>query len=370
MTVDSPVDVAHAADEVTAADAHPVVARVRNYADSVLRPAALRTDSDGVTPERIDELSVLGLLNHQAPADHGGAALGRNPDRRIHEIISGACFNTWLVWAQHAPMVGRLLAEQRKGRVLSSIGDDVVHGRVLVGAAVSDVRRFPDHFIRARRHSGGWEFAGTISWVSGWGLNSALVVSAVESSTERVITALVPVGAWTRSTHLDLSAVAGSRTERVTLDRVYVPEDEVLTIQSLAEWRIEDLDTASDARAQHFGLAQTVLAELEAADHPGARRVAEVWRPRIGLIRAEAYGLADEAKAAGDGRHRLDERLAVKVASGEALTTITRALLVARSGRGIGSDDTAQLHARSALFVLVQGQSVGVRSAQLAALAR
>jgi hypothetical protein len=66
----------------------------------------------------------------------------------------------------------------------------------------------------------------------------------------------------------------------------------------------------------------------------------------------------------------LDERLATKVASGEALSTITRALVVARAGRGLTGDDTAQLYARSALFVLVQGQSVDVRDAQLAELAR
>jgi hypothetical protein len=42
---------------------------------------------------------------------------------------------------------------------------------------------------------------------------------------------------------------------------------------------------------------------------------------------------------------------------------------VARSGRGITLDDTAQLHARSALFLLVQGQSADVREAQLARLA-
>src|SRR6185369_13844165 len=87
--------------------------------------------------------------------------------------------------------------------------------------------------------------------------------------------------------------------------------------------------------------------------------------PRIAQLRADAYGLADEALAAGGGRYRLHDRLALKVASGEALGVLTRALVVARSGHAVTGDDTAQLHARSALFVLVQGQTADVRDAQL-----
>ena len=39
-------------------------------------------------------------------------------------------------------------------------------------------------------------------------------------------------------------------------------------------------------------------------------------------------------------------------------------------GHGIAGDDTAQLYARFALFLLVQGQTADVRAAQLALLAR
>ncbi|WP_174552863.1 hypothetical protein [Nocardia harenae] len=46
------------------------------------------------------------------------------------------------------------------------------------------------------------------------------------------------------------------------------------------------------------------------------------------------------------------------------------ALLIARCGRGLGSDDTARLYARAALFVLAQGQIGDVRHAQVTRLAR
>ncbi|PPJ25443.1 hypothetical protein C5E41_19500 [Nocardia nova] len=129
-----------------------------------------------------------------------------------------------------------------------------------------------------------------------------------------------------------------------------------------------DQGVSNDARAQHFGLAETVLRELELASEQPAQQVAAVWRPRFEQLRATAYDLSDEARAHGGGAYRAEDRLAVKVAVGEALSAITRALLIARSGRGLAGDDTAQLYARTALFLLVQGQSADVRRAQLAEL--
>ncbi|MBB2940931.1 alkylation response protein AidB-like acyl-CoA dehydrogenase [Actinoplanes lutulentus] len=339
------------------------VDRIEEYAGRVLEPAALETDRTAVPAQTIDDLAQLGALNHLAPAEYGGAGLGTADDRRVHEIIAGACFNTWLVWAQHAPLVGRLAASPTPST--GALAERVLRGRILLGAGISDVRRFPEHYIAATRTPKGWVFDGTISWVSGWGLNEALTVSAVEASTNTVVTALVPVSSRTRGEPLRLGAVTGSRTERVRLDAIDVPEEDVLGTQDLDAWRRADIGTASDARPHHFGLALRVLKELKSASDPQARAVAASWIPRIARLRADAYSLADEAAAAGGGSYRIDERLALKVASGEALGTLTRALLAARSGHGISGDDTAQLHARNALFVLVQGQSAAVRSAQL-----
>ncbi|MFE4502003.1 acyl-CoA dehydrogenase family protein [Rhodococcus sp. NPDC056743] len=357
------------AQTVTAADTYPLLASATQYADAVLLPTALETDRRGVTPDRITEFSDLHLLNHLAPAEFDGAGVDRHGDRLLHEVLAGACLNTWLVWAQHAPVVGRLAEAYTAGTELPSIGYDILRGRLLTGAAISDVRRYPDHFIAATRESSGWTFSGTISWVSGWGLNTVLMVAAVESSTRTVITALVPIDDRVQTSDLELSAVAGSRTERVTLSDVFVPEENVISRVPLSNYRTTDFSTASDARPHHFGLADRVLGELEQA-HPSARELADLWRPRVAQLRADSYALTDAAKSTGNEKHRIDERLAAKVAMGEALVTLTHALVIARAGRGIVRDNTAQLYARAALFVLVQGQTAEVRDAQLSHLAQ
>jgi hypothetical protein len=356
------------AQAVSAADRNAFVSRVAEYASRVLRPSALRVDREGVSAERIQELRALGLLNHLAPAEFGGQAdsLDQAADRRLHELVAGACLNTWLVWAQHAPLVSVQAASAAAGTPLSDLAQRALRGEVLFGAGISDVRRCPGRFIAAQRTGAGWTFSGVLSWVSGWGLNSVLTIAAVQPDTQTVVTALVPVDERTRATPLDLSVAGGSHTVRVVLDDVVVPDEHVISTRTLEDWRIGDIAVASDARPHHFGIAQTVLDELRHDSHPLAPQVAQTWAPRVEQIRSDAYGLADEAVAAGGGPYRLDERLATKVASADALSVLTRALLAARAGHGLGHDDTAQLHARSALFVLVQGQNDDVRRAQLA----
>ncbi|WP_427891898.1 acyl-CoA dehydrogenase family protein [Kribbella sp. GL6] len=366
--------------------------QVGRYATDHLRPRALETERSGVTEQVIRDLRQLGALSHLAPTEYGGADLDREADRRLHEIIAGACFNTWLVWAQHGPQIGRIRqAVEAAGRTAEAVrhpGDTlgrtieafdselagrILRGEVFLGAALSDVRRYPDRYIAARRTSDGWTFDGTISWVSGWGLNEWLGVAGVDDSDPagpRVVYGLIPVGAGVDASPLRLSAAGGSRTERVTLNGIAVPENHVIAVQDLESWRAADVAAAADARPHHFGLAATVLDELHASSHPAARQVADAWAPRVARIREQAYAITDEVAAAGPGApQRVEERLALKVASGEALATLTRALLVSRAGHGLTDDDTAQLHARSALFLLVQGQTAAVREAQLKALA-
>jgi hypothetical protein len=185
-----------------------------------------------------------------------------------------------------------------------------------------------------------------------------------------VVHALIPIGDGVVGTPLRLSAATGSRTERVKLTGVKAPESHVIAVQDLDSWRTADVAAAADARAHHFGLAATVLDELRDSPHPAAHQVAEVWAPRVGLIRQQAYSLTDAVAAAGPAApQRVEERLTLKVAIGDALGALTRALLISRAGRGLTDDDTAQLHARSALFALVQGQTSAVREAQLRSLA-
>jgi hypothetical protein len=163
-----------------------------------------------------------------------------------------------------------------------------------------------------------------------------------------------------------LDAVADP--ERVILDGVPVDDANVLELVPFEQWQERDRAHASDAGPHTFALAAAVLDELRSEPHPLARAVLATWEPRVAQLRADAYRLAAVAAATTPLAH-VDERVAIKVAIGEALSSISRSLVLARSGRAIVGDDTAQLHARNVLFVLVQGQTTHVKDAQLARLA-
>jgi alkylation response protein AidB-like acyl-CoA dehydrogenase len=357
-----------AAAAVDAADERPLVARAKEYALRTLAPAALRTDREGVPRETVEDLRGLGLLNHLAPPEFGGAGLGRPADRRLHEVLAHADLNVWLIWAQHASTVARVAGTLGSGAGGSHpLVEPVLRGEVLIGAALSDVRRHPAGSLTARRSCGGWIVNGTISWFSGWGLNEAAILAAVDPTSEQVVLALVPLDEHYRATPLPLQALTGSRTERVRVLDALVPDTYVLSVKPLATWQHDDVSTAGNAGPHFFGVGRRILDELAAEPHGAA--VAEAWLPYLRALRARAYELADAVLDGGDPDASLPERLSLKVRTGEALTTLGRALVVARAGRGLSADDTAQLHARSALFLQVQGQTRTARTAQLASIA-
>lgn len=354
---------------VDAADTAPLVARVKDHVRSTLVPNALGNDHDGVSAQTIAQLRQLGLLNHVAPVQFGGAGLDRYADRRLHELLAYGDLNVWLIWAQHAPSIARLtkLFYETGAAAAHPLIEPALRGNVLIGAALSDVRRFPTGNLVARRDGDGWLIDGTVSWFTGWGLNDVALLGAVEPDTKQVVLALVPIDHSFAATPLDLRAVGGSRTERVKVSAVLVPDRFVLSVQPFSKWQHGDIASSSNAGAQFFGLGRRILDEL--AGEADAAGVAAAWDPYFSALRARAYELADAALDSGDPDIHLDERLSLKARAGEALTTLSRALLVARAGRGLPADNTAQLHARSALFLQVQGQTRQVRAIQLSRIA-
>ncbi len=338
-----------------------LVRSVEELAGQVLRPAMLDTDRSSVPASHIRLLRQAGALNHTASKRFGGAGLGKDEERLIHEYLAGACLNTWLVWAQHSGLAARVEAALDGAKPGHPLIGGLLRGELLAGAALRDVRRYPGRYIAAERSDGGWRFNGTVSWVSGWGLNSALLTAAVDPHRAQVVLALVPVDTQVVGTPLELAALGGSRTVRVELRNAWVEDALVLAVEPLESWRAKDHQTAIDAKPHLFGLATAVLSELRREPHSLAREAAEAWTARITGLRQNAYALAD---AGGD----VGKRLAVRVETGEALTAITRALWVARAGRSLEHSDTAQYYLRSAHFLLVQAQTEAVRAAQLAAL--
>lgn len=338
-----------------------IIAALRDYAENVLRPQALRVDIEGMAAETLRELDSLGALNHMAPPRFGGAGLGAVAEREIQEILAGACLNTWLIWVQHAGVVLRFTEQLAAGTITADVAAPVLRGQVLTGAALSDVRHYPNRYVAAKRVDGGWLLNGTVSWFTGWGVFETVLIAAVCPDTEQVITSLVPLGNGFTAEPMPLASMGGSRTAKLRLSDVFVPDRMVTETEDFSVWAERDGRVANDAKASTFGLADAVIAELRAEPTPAARQVADVWAPIMDSIRALAY----EHETPRDDAEGSNERLQRRARAAAGLLNLTQALLTSRAGRGMVPTDTAMLHVRSALFLQIQGQTPQVRAAQL-----
>ncbi|HEY9314441.1 acyl-CoA dehydrogenase family protein [Williamsia sp.] len=367
LTLDTPIDTS-SADLVDAADEHPLVARVRAFAHDTLAPRALRTDREGVSADTVDELRRIGLLNHLAPASFGGAELDKAAERRVHEHLAYGDFNTWLAWAQHTGLIVHFTTLAKSGKPIGEVGERVLRGEVLSGTSISDARHYPTRYVRATPTAGGWRIDGTVSWVSGWGINTLLSVAAIDPTTESQLLALISVNdERLRAEPLPLVAASGSRTWRVTFDGVFVAEPDIVKRTPRSEWDQRDRNIVSDVRSHVFGVSRAILDELRTTGASAV--VAQAWEPQFARYRARAYALSDQAESDPAGPQYFEDRLALKVEVLRSLHEIARALVISRAGSGILGTDTAQLHARSALFLQVQSQNQQSRSAQLANIA-
>jgi alkylation response protein AidB-like acyl-CoA dehydrogenase len=346
-----------------AVEAHPLVARIRNFADRVLAPAAADVDASFVPRSHLVALGALGALGLAAPADVGGTGAPPAVVRRVNEILAGADLSTWFVQAQHHFPVLLLAGTGRRPDVLA----ELVSGRGVAGIALSHLRRRPRQILAARPDGDGWVFSGTAPWYTGWGLNDVALVAGLTDA-DRAVFALVEPR---EGPHLHAgqvlrtAALAASRTVVLTVDDLPVPADLVVLVQPASAWAAEDAVHTVNAPPAVFGLAECCLRLL--AEHgvrreePAAVEAARSLAARVAAVRARAYALLDDAPP----DEALDERLALRARALRLGVECASALVTAGAGGAMLPASPAQRKAREALFLLVQAQTAQVRAATL-----
>jgi hypothetical protein len=346
------------------AEAHPVVARVRELARDLLAPRAAEVDATVVPRSHLEALGAAGVLGLAADPSVPPAAV-----RRVNELLAGADLSTWFVQAQHHFPVRLLAATGARPDALT----DLVAGRAVAGIAFSHLRRRPQQVLVARPapRSEAWTFTGTAPWYTGWGINDIALVAGLTDD-DRAVFALVEPR---EGPHLQAgpllrtAALAASRTVVLTLDELPVPPDAVVAVQSAAQWAAADALVTVNAPPAAFGLAESALRLL--AEHgvrrqePAAVEAARALAARVGAVGARAYELLDDVAS----EEALDERLALRAQALRLAAESTTALVVAGAGGAMLETAPAQRKAREALFLLVQAQTAPIRAATLATFA-
>jgi hypothetical protein len=151
----------------------------------------------------------------------------------------------------------------------------------------------------------------------------------------------------------------------VRLAGVRVPDDDVALVEPLASWRSVDAARTADVSPAVFGLTTEAVRRLRERDDDAAARVADAVDGELDRLRTAAYALVDDVPAG----ERVEERLRIRAQAHLLSCRATTALVTLGAGRAMLLDAPAQRLARTALFLLVQGQTADVRQATLRALA-
>lgn len=338
--------------------AHPLVARARELADTLLSPAAERVDQEGVPASHIEAVKRSGLLGVNAPVAYGGSAAPAAVVRETAEILAGACCSTWFVQTQHHTPV--LTLTRSELLVRERLLGPLARGELLSGVAYAHLRSYPRVPVRVRREAGAWLFSGTVPWYTGWGLNDVLLLAGVTEDDEALfafVEAREQPG-LRPSEPMRLAALTASRTVSLDLDGLRVPQEAVALRMPYEQWAAADRPKTFNASPAVFGITEAALALVE-------EEYAAVLRGRLAGIRRRAYALADRPVP----YEHAQERLALRAEAFTLMRTATTAAVVTGGGRSMSLDHRAQRLAREGLFLLVQGQTGESRTAHLRRLA-
>ncbi|MDQ3978377.1 MAG: acyl-CoA/acyl-ACP dehydrogenase [Actinomycetota bacterium] len=345
--------------EPSLSDPSSLPAAARRVANEVLSPSAEETDQAAVVPRsRLAVLADAGLFGLLGPRELGGSDASPSVVRSVFETLAGACGVTFFVWVQHHAPV-RLLVASSNAALRRRLLPELCTGRQLGGVAFAHLRRRGPPPVRARSVDGGWVFSGEAPWVTSWGLAGLYAVAALSEDDLVVFAAvdgddelLVP------SPPLRLAAMNASATVRLGLHDLAVPDERVITVLPLDEWRARDRVATAQPNPAAFGVAGActrLLAELDG----GSAAVLEQERLRV---RDESYRLADEG---GPGPEAVQRLVELRAWSLELAVRSASALVAAVGGRSMLLDHPAQRLLREAAFYAIQAQTPAVREAAL-----
>lgn len=337
----------------TIGSSRTIVEQTRSLADDVLFPGALDTDASALLPvSNLDALAALGLYGAVMPVQVGGLGLTQAQLLELIEILSSGCLTTAFVWMQH---LGASNVVARTDRLIDDgTAAAVASGGLRLGVAFAHLRRPGPPVLSASRFAGGWLLNGTAPWVTGWERIHRVHTAALQlDDPQTIVWTLIDAeeGPTLRAERLELAAVNASSTVTLHFEDHVVADDRVTVVQTLQEWMARDAAGLRNNGSLSIGVAARCLTILgDAADG-----FADELRLRRANLDAATDG-AEMAKARAE-------------ASAFALRT-SAAVLAQAGGRGIVRDHQSQRLAREALFLLVQGQTSAIKSAQLEALTR
>jgi alkylation response protein AidB-like acyl-CoA dehydrogenase len=319
-----------------------ILARAQDLADGALFPAALATDAKEAVPVKLlDALAGGAFYGLTGPASAGGLDADFNTVCAVVEALSSGCLTTTFVWAQHIGAV--LAAASSENEAIAEWVEPLCRGERRAGLALGGAVPGPPA-LRARQLEGGWMFAGTSPFVSGW-RRIDVMHTAARTDDGRLVWAFVDAeeSESLRVTRLDLAALNATNTVRAELREHPVSAARVTSVTPYREG-----PPPPELLRVHASFALGVVS-----------RCCQLLGPTpLDEALAQVRGELDRLEPTTIEAARSDAGvLALRAAGALTIATGSRSLLLTEHGQRL---------AREALFTLVYALRPGSRQAALA----
>lgn len=363
-----------------------VIGRVAEFANRTLAPHANRIDRRGIGRAHLHELAGIGAFGLPFPVDFGGSDAPAPVIREATELIAGACGTTWFCYAQHRSPTAAVLRSEN-GRLREKWLRPMVSGEAIAGIAFAHLRR-PKQRFWIRDDGDSFILDGALDWVTTWPLANVVLVEGYAKGRDgeqrdEIVSVLIepPKVDLTKSNLTDrediqagpslaLAAMGGTQTWPVAFRGFRVGAGQVVSRKPAGQWLSENAVVSADANPASFGIARAAINEMAslgvATSQPSVVDAARELAAELVALRERAYAEADAA--ASDPERAvasIEDRTILRAAALNLNLRATSAVVAASGGAAMMLSSNAQRRAREALFLLVQGQTAGLRTASI-----
>lgn len=310
------------------------------------------------TRENVRLLAHHGLLGFGAPGNHGH----RLPIMAsVIAEIAGHCLSTaFSAWAHRMTLEYLTTAATPWSLgAASTLAGSAALGVTGMASAFKDAAGCGSIDLAATRSDGGYRLTGALRWASNLYPNSLMVTAAQTETGEKVVVAL-PLAAdgVTIGSHFELLALGSTASSSVTLDDVFVGDEQILSRQSESFLNLVRPTFLVLQSAMCVGLARRCLDEVE----PSLGGVNSAFTAEFDSLTSELAGIdvqvGSVAAAVGStATPAKRELLTLRLAAADLVSAAAALEIRTAGGKGYARRTDASRRFREAAFIPVQSPS-------------
>lgn len=346
-----------------------------SYFQESVAPLAAEIDSDSeVLRKALKGLGNLRLLALRVPKIWGGSEVSEEAFENFHQLVARYSGALAFLQIQHQSAVAMLSASKNSG-LQSEYLPRISQSHLLLGVGFSQLRREHDPPVKAISVPGGYQLAGIVPWITGFGLFQEFIVAAALPDGQAVFGVMPFVdthqntgGTSTFSTPAQLCAMTSTNTVSATLTDWFLPHDLVVAVKPVGWIHENDRNNVLRPTSLILGCARAGLDVVEAV---------LLTKPLPFIYHAfkslnqELDGCQTAIREARNHSEKsLAEGLKIRAWAIELAVRCAHAAVTVSSGAANYSHHAAQRIYREALVFTVSAQTTAVMEATLAQLIR